>query len=302
MASGFREFIGAIGFEPAYAQLGKPALSERKRVGLLGDMQAGNLVKRTRANRYPELDKLTLEWINRRFPNGQRVAIHDVAASDGITSVELFRLVSASRDLTLRSSDYYDALKWVRMGGFDFIFDADDKPLQMGRGGIGVSARYGPLSVILRPLWGMATRKLSGAKRLALQHPDALTLAAADPRFTLVRESFYEPAPGPYHVVRVMNAVYPNLGEDGTRRVLEAMRGTIVDGGMLVIGRRYNFSLFGLNDGRFTELAHLGEDNSELLRIVRALEGSSEPFWLDESWNFNRKGALRKLGPKPTRM
>lgn len=299
MASGFRQLIGALGFEPAYAQLGSSALTEAKRVGLLGEMQAGNLVKRTRANRYPELDKLTLEWIEKRFPNGERIAVHDVAASDGITSVELFRLVSAARDLTLRSSDYYDSLKWVRMGGFDYIFDADDVPLQMSRGRVGVAARYGPLSYVLRPLWKLAAKRLSGARRLALHHPEALTLAAADPRFTLVRESFYEPAPGPYHVVRVMNAIYPSLGEDGTRRVLEAIRGTLVDGGLLVIGRRYNFSILALQGGKLTELASLGEDTSEVLRLVRALEGTGEPFWLDQSWDYVRKGALRKIGPKP---
>jgi len=91
---------------------------------LLEPMRAGSAWKRTYRRRFATLDCILAPEIGRRFPN-QPVSVHDMAVSSGVTSLELYRLLCASQQVTMRASDYYNSIQIVRVGPWEGVFDLE---------------------------------------------------------------------------------------------------------------------------------------------------------------------------------
>ena len=244
---------------------------------IYGEMPAGRTIKLTWRERLRELDDLLLAEIERRFPPERTLRIHDMAASNAITSVELFERLAARRELSLRASDFYDALRVVTLPGgrWRVVFDAEGEALQIiGRrmvlAAAGERKRF-PVNRLLHA-WARRTqlpraRALLAegkAERIALFHPVALALAARDSRFRLLREDAFRPAPGPYEVVRLLSFLSPHRYDAETAtRALEAVGATVLEGGLFALGRtqgastRIDATLFAKEGGRFVVLGDL---------------------------------------------
>jgi hypothetical protein len=93
---------------------------------------SGSVYKTTRRDRFVDVDRRLADEIEVRFPSVDRVAIHDVGASNGITSLELFRLLERRRRIALFASDLFDRLWFVRVRPrpWTVVFSADGAPLQ----------------------------------------------------------------------------------------------------------------------------------------------------------------------------
>jgi len=266
------KLLAALGFEPAYARLDASHADFDK---YYSRMLGGTRLKTTRPGRFAELDALLVAELDRRFAAGRPIRMHDMAASSGITSLELYELVKARGPVSLRVSDYYDAIHVLDGGVVGFVFDADFEPLQMVIGGAAISAQRGLLRGVLAPLWPSALRRRGEARRVSLFHPRAEALAAIDPSFVLARDDFHSPSPGPFEVVRLANALWPSMHPDEITAVLRAALATLTEDGVLVLGRAGNYTLFGREAGGFRMLDGLGEveENRQLMSRATSLLG-----------------------------
>jgi len=260
-----------MGFEPAYTLLADAeGLPEAMVDRIYGRMPAGRLIKTTRARRFDELDRMIVREVESRMPPDRTVRVHDVAASSAITSVELFHRLSEIRSVAMKASDYYDALFRVRLCGVDFLLDADGAPLQVAIGRVAFSARRGPWRRLSAPFWPSARERLHRAERISLFHPEALRLAAINPAFKLVREDFFRPASDQFDVVRLANALWPSYTPEQTRGVVRDAAATVSEGGLFVLGRAGDYSIFVRLSGGFSEIATIGKrpDDAETVRSL----------------------------------
>jgi hypothetical protein len=193
-----------------------------------------------------------------RFPLSRPIHVHDIAVSSAITSVELFRRLSEIRTVTMKASDYHNAILRVRAFGIDCIFDVDRAPLQIAVRKTGMSMRRGPWCYLLAPFWPLARRRLDSAQRISLFHPEAHRLAATNPEFRLIQEDFFRPSTERFDVVRLANALWPSHTLEQIKRSIKAVTETVAEGGLLIVGHAGDFSILGRQDGRFSQVAILG--------------------------------------------
>jgi hypothetical protein len=247
------------GLEPAYTSLAKQTeFSESELARIYGRMPGGNNSKTTSFDRFDELDGLTVREIEARFPPHHCVSVHDIAASNAITSVQLFHRIAAVRPVTMKASDFYDAVLRVRVFGLDFIFDAVGEPLQLALGRIGMRARRSPWRLLGAPLWPFARRAIHTAQRISLFHPTAAKLARETTAFRLAREDLFDLGPECFQVVRVTNAIGPWLPRAKMIAAYQRIASTICENGLLVAGRRGDYGVFLRSATRYSTLATLG--------------------------------------------
>jgi hypothetical protein len=223
-----------------------------------GSIPGGPHVRKgTSVYRYATFDGALVEEIEKTFPPGEAIRIHDMAASNGITSLELFERLKHRENISIRASDYYDALSFVSFPGSNWqaVFDAEGRPLQIvGKRMVipaipldaAVKRKY-PLiwimqKILLMTVLPRAARILKdgadkdGAQieKIQLFHPKCLAASRSDPRFTLDRDDLFAPAAGSYEVIRVMG-VDNFLPADRIEPMFRAVAEHIVEGGLLVV-------------------------------------------------------------------
>jgi len=153
---------------PSFVRLlSTPTAKERKRI--LASMSGGPFTsKTTRPNRFLDLDIAIISAI-RRLPMDKEVTVHDMAASDGITSLELFNRLSHERPVRLTASDYYDEICAARKGIFWVFFDKDQVVLQVALGAIALRSQRA--NEFLARLLSPSVTKLTS---VSLFHPDVM--------------------------------------------------------------------------------------------------------------------------------
>ena len=217
---------------PSFVRLlSTPTAKERKRI--LASMPGGPFTsKTTRPNRFLDLDTAIIS-ATRWLPIDKEVTVHDMAASDGITSLELFNRLSHERPVRLTASDYYDEICAARKGIFWVFFDKDQVVLQVALGAIALRSQRA--NEFLARLLSPSVTKLTS---VSLFHPDVMARTKIDNCFVATRDNFFSPSPTQYDVVRVMNALGErNFPRVQIERALRAVAKTVVDGGLLVLGR-----------------------------------------------------------------
>ena len=222
----------------------------------------------------------------------QRIRIHDMAASNAITSLELFEHLRDRETVLLKASDYYDRLHVVNVGDrWQVAFDVDQKPIQyIGRRMMVCARRPDPdaptvdtivkpalQAVLLPPALAALRSALDGTRahpvqtdqyqQVSLFHPRCRSEAATNERFELQRDDLFSPAPYRYDVVRVANALSTDFMSEA--RIIAGVRAvatTIVDGGLLVLGRNAaggdgpaRGTIFVLKHDRLVPLADVSE-------------------------------------------
>jgi hypothetical protein len=230
-------------------------------------MRVGNHVQKiTRRNRFAALDEWLLDDLDHRFGHWRSIAIHDMAASNGITSLELFMRLARRGNVTVHCSDLHDTIYVVAPNGsrWKTIFDLDGRPLQYVGCGFVLSGckaeplRY-PVNRVVQ-VWAKSCLlqraatllkaasfrqdqhavQLSGGmvRRIRLVHPECDRLVRSEPRFTVGRDNLFSPRPRQFDIVRIMNALTPQHFE--VERVLDGISrcaANVVEGGMFIVGR-----------------------------------------------------------------
>jgi hypothetical protein len=209
---------------------------------------------RTFPQRYRALDQVIALVIDRVFAPDRPVRVHEMAASNAITSLELFEQLKHRRNLSFLASDYFDRLHVVSVPGsrWRVVFDAECQPLQfIGRRMVIAADREESaahpinrsmqrrLTAVLAPI---AARVLAEAgpddgriEQISLFHPRCLALARSDPRFTLGRVSVFEPEATSYDVIRIMGMVR-KAPIERVQRVFTAVAPRLASGGLLIAG------------------------------------------------------------------
>ena len=257
----------------------------------------GNIHKTTRRNRFKGLDQQVLAIVRERFAAVPELLVHDVGASSGITSLELWRSLVAERPTRMHASDYYAVLLVVRMANCPWavVCEEDGAPLQF------VSERFVLRAVqpesVLRPVnrWLQrrarkwlpqvdALLKAAGAgqqnaapcragasiERIQLWHPECSLTAAAEPRFSVGRHDVFATMPPKWHLVRAMNVLNPGYFNPERQRVAaRALAGSLLPGGVLVVGRTREEA-----DASTAVSFFVREGNS--LRVLLDLRGGAE--------------------------
>ncbi len=273
------------------------ALLER----LYSSMRAGDGVyKITKRERFGELDAIMAEEIARRFEAAQVVRVHDMAASNAITSLELFQRLGSDVRVSVRASDFFDAIYVVSFEdtAWRIVLDVMGRPLQFVGPRLVLSAyrreplRY-PVNRLAQQVVGARLfQRLAGVdvaagyapdgaklRRIGLIHPVCVATARTEPRFSLGREDLFAPRRVPYEVVRVMNALTTHhFSRDQVLAAVAAVAETLVDGGLLVLGRsvdeadgRVRATIFQKSGGRLRGVRDIGEGD-ELRAAVLGLD------------------------------
>lgn len=232
------------------------SVSDEKRLDLVyATIRGGpDNLKVTFAGRYKAIDSQVVEEIEKIFPDDRPLRIHDMAASNAITSFELFERLKHRDHVRVHATDYYDAVYVVSVAGsrWKVIFDAEDQPLQFVGTGMVVQAtkmrkknrlRYPVNWAIQRILFASVLPKArqilktdgndESVERIELFHPKCIATARSDSRFTLGRDNLLAPAAGAYEVVRILGVVN-FFGRDLIEPMFRAVCEHVVDGGLLI--------------------------------------------------------------------
>lgn len=238
-----------------------------------------------------------------------RLAIHDAGASNGITSWELFQLLSTERCVDVYATDYYDRLYLVelREQGWTIVFDVERRPLQAVGGRWVLSMRRPhpwrhPVNRwiqqrVRRDILPMAQSALerkidqrdpargsesaTSVREVSLFHPRCIQAAAEQHGFHIGRHSVFEPNPYRCHIVRALNVITTkHFSSDQVRRGIEALAHNIEPGGLVILGRsideedgRLRATAFSVDGSQLTAAWHLhgGYEDLELASAARVL-------------------------------
>ncbi len=220
----------------------------------------GGIYKMTHRNRFPEVDELMARTAE-EYVGESPVRIHDAAASNAITSLDLLRRLDEwftsggqpQAPVTILASDYYDHLDFVTIPGSQWTvaFDINQQALQViGRrillsGVSPPSLRY-PINRMAHLIYAKRCIEAAakclhesiGVRRVPLFHPECLELAARDPRFELRRHDVFQRTQEKFHIIRVMNLLTPkHLTESDVQRGVSACVRSLTPGGTFVFGR-----------------------------------------------------------------
>ncbi|MEX2286549.1 MAG: hypothetical protein WD648_05615 [Planctomycetaceae bacterium] len=243
---------------------------------------AHGIYKTTRRGRFCELDRVLLDDVRRRFVGIDTLRVHDLAASNGISSFELFNAIRAHRAVDFQFSDLYDRLFVVRApeSQWDVVFDSSGAALQyVGRGFAlcakrGESRRY-PINCLLKRMLDYSllpraaeilAQARSPAGRLAagrvrdvlLLHPECVRAQQDHSNLMFRRHDLFMPLAEQYHLVRAMNIL--NRGYFNDERIVAGVRACLqglTEGGMLVVGRTIEEE-----DGRTRASAFIRSDHA----------------------------------------
>lgn len=263
-------------------------LSERDEAAIeaIGNLiEAGHDRGQTRRSfrkRYKEIDRSIVEELEKRFAHNERIRILDVAASNAITSLELFEALSHLKNFTLHATDLTHEFRVVSVPGsrWRVAFDNLGRPLQFVGYGLVIDAhreerqRYVINQLLARflkskilPAAKDCLSADNGVEKISAFHPRAVELARTEPRFTLGQGDIFEPSDGSFKMIRAM-CVLNTLPDSQVRKALQAICGSLVNSGLLVVGN---------NPGKAASApTTIFERRGNRLTVVRDLVGGTE--------------------------
>jgi len=261
--------------------------------------------KQTRRGRMQLVDRAVLallrDWLNR----GTNVAVADLAASTGVTSVELYDLLRKEFDVRFVASDLYRDLIAVRSRRWSatVVFDPEGRPVQYIAGRLVLPAQLSESALypINRAAKAILTRWFVPAARNALKRLDIQTLrdfeasrvddfdvirlpmlskdtleaVRADRGFGFEVWDILEPLPMTAHVVRAMNILTRDHFSNASRvRALRNCVDAVLPGGLFVVGwsptldpAAVEATIYRVVDGGLTELIQFN-GGSEIDEII----------------------------------
>jgi len=236
---------------------------------------SGGTTKETAPGRFQYRDEATLKILG-AGPH----AVHDVAVSSGITSMELYELLTAhgiSFKLWVsdKFSKYFQKGTWIRR-----IYDADKKLLHAYCLGIladwKVSWKY-PFTKFLFLLLSKTDSPGGRVSEIPLYDPSLLKMLRSGAIAEMQFDLFATELPPQFTFVRCMNVLNLNyFPEDRILAALRLLNLSMREGGVLLVGRTgdggFNTATFFLKtgDGNLESILDL-RGGSEIKSLVRKL-------------------------------
>jgi len=200
---------------------------------VISQIEVGGTFKITSANRHPDCDDLLVNHLDLTG-----ATIVDLGASDGTTSLELFRRLPPGF-ATFVISDRYLHVGMRRFRWHDVLLDPFDGRcvLICGRRVIAWPQRSRVLRLAYAPLLRAAADRPERLRDVSLLNPDVRALIASDPRVVArehdVFEVWHGPPPDVIKVANLLRRVY--FTDEDITAALDALRRSLPDGGHLLV-------------------------------------------------------------------
>lgn len=264
--------------------------------------------KRTGRGRLSDLDALVLAILRKHVPPASKLIVLDLAASTGVTSVELFRVLDGHFAVDFTASDLYRDLFAVRSIDWSWtgIFDGLGGEVQHVVGPFVLpaqtqeSAAY-PINRLLKRLsrrWFLAAARSALARvplgdlepfqphridefevsKLPLVSSDCLRMARHDPRFRFEVCDIMRPLPRRAHLIRAMNILTrDHFADDQRASALRNLIDASLPNGLLVLGwspaldsNAVQATVYGVVEGGLTRVGSVN-GGSEIDRLVERM-------------------------------
>lgn len=252
---GRRRFVAATLY-PEVCDSSHPDRDRLLELVLCQFANANRTYKRTYSHRFREFDQA----IARQLAGPNRpgtLRVHDLAVSNGITAVELYRLLAQTchGQIEYLASDLSPGIVAVRAGKVTLILDPTNHAcLQLIRPPFVFNlqkkenARRFPVNWLVRRSLEathcveLKRRYLAGDPQLQvdeieLLHPECQQLVRSTAPFTFRSIDIMQPMEGPYDLVRAMNILNPGyFGAKELQRAIANIHASLVVGGLLATG------------------------------------------------------------------
>ncbi len=233
------------------------------------------IYKKTNAKRFNDVDDALVTLL---LQNKKQYAVHDVAVSDGITSVDLMNTFKQKGiDVKLTISDkfakVYSRHKWYG----SIVKDGDGNVLYADFFGIqafsGTSVKF-ILSKLLGYLFPATSPIVSTDKEIFMLNPKTMeAIENGEMTFQYVDVFVEAPAGKKYDVVRCMNVLnYKVFPDEAIASALKHLIASVAEGGYFIIGRTEDNT--AVNNVTF-----LQKTNNEM-RVVKEINKGSEVKFL----------------------
>ncbi len=252
---GRRRFVAATLY-PEVCDSSHPDKDRLLELVLCQFANANRTYKRTYSDRFRQFDQAIVQQLTGSHRPGT-LRVHDLAVSNGITAVELYRLLSPICDgkIDYVASDLSPGVVAVRDGKVTLILDPTNHTcLQLIRPPFVFNlqkkenARRFPVNWLVRR-WLEATqcndlqrRYVAGDPKLQIDkiellHPACQQLVDNAAPFTFRSVDIMEPMEGPYDLVRAMNILNPGyFREHELRKAITNIHASLVIGGLFATG------------------------------------------------------------------
>jgi hypothetical protein len=274
--------------DDCYTPADEPLLDRLYRSMAAGD----GVFKITQRGRFASLDAMLAEHCSQHYRGLGQIVVHDMGASNGITSLELHRTLGEVCPVKLFATDLYDRLYLVRLprSGWTVALDAAGRPLQFANKWFVFSAyrreawRY-PCNVLVQALCRRHVLReaieifrrgdSNHVRTVQLFHPECLAASRRDPELQFGQHDLFKPNPHRCQIVRVMNLLTPDhLTDAQIRSAVPAIVHNLHEQGLLVVGRsvdeqdhRCRATAFGW-DGRRLSVAWRCNEGCEGEKII----------------------------------
>jgi len=191
--------------------------------------------KQTKQNRFAEIESTVLKYVKKT-----NNIIHDLAVSNGITSLDLFDYLKLNNiDFKLHISDKYSKI-YVKQNLITRIFDAEHKFVYGYFGCLLAMDKiyYFPLTRLLFKLLQRIKSPQNYSYDLMLFHPEVLKKINQNQIYCLDYDIFETVIYDKFSFVRCMNIL--NLGYFETNKIISALQNiklSLKEDGVLLVGR-----------------------------------------------------------------
>lgn len=205
---------------------------------------ANGSYKTTRVDRFGDIDTILIEMLSSK----KSYKIHDIAVSDGITSIELQkRLEHNNINHTLTISDKFSKLYFNTRNGLSVYYDEDGNILMASFLGIHINERLSWKYFLSKFLGILFSKTLSNKrdkesnkdKEILLLNPETregITNGKIEFKYFDVFEQ--EASPTKYDIIRCMNILNPiYFNEAEIKRAIKSIAESLNDDGILIVGR-----------------------------------------------------------------
>ncbi len=251
-----------------------------------------HITKMTRRGRFTEFDEKIVTAARSAFPHlHQELVVHDMGASNAITSLELFQRFAQERNIRVIASDIFHQLKLVTLPNrrWTVAFNTLSQPIQTTGLGMVMGTRPFPWHQALSRFVQMWVRSsvipaaqhileqgpCDSIEPVSLFHPEAVAQSRSDSRFQLTHYDIFHSPPVPCDIIRGLNLILPGFfTREQTQTAICRNAEILREGGWMILGRsieeedgRIRATVYQRSDGKLIPLFHHHEgfENPELV-------------------------------------
>lgn len=201
---------------------------------------SNNTLKTTRSGRFKELDV----WFSKFVKGGYQ--IHDVAVSNGITTWELFTLLSSQeKKINVYYSDKFGSCTVIKKKLQTLVYDADGKLMQASLGCIYADnkvSRWFFLSKFIFRFFPDHIKKLTGGKESKISLFHKILIENSEVFKEICYDIFTTQTEIKFDAVRAMNILNRAYFTDSELKVaIKNIISSVKDEGLILIGRTNNY-------------------------------------------------------------